>query len=639
MVTGDHPETAGSIATELGLPDTAPVLTGSEIDTLDADGLVDRLTRTHVVARVTPAQKQRIVEVLQGAGRVVAMTGDGANDAAAIRLAQVGVALGTRSSAAARDAADIVVTDDRVETLIDAIAEGRALWGSIREALAVLVGGNLGEIGFTSIASAFSDRAPLHPRQFLLVNLFTDLAPAVGIAVRPPEDTSGAMLREGPDRSLGAALRRDISVRGTATALGATAAWGAARATGTQRHASTVGLAALVGTQLGQTLVAGGWRRPSTLLTVAGSAGVFFATVQTPVVSRFFGSRPLGPLGWSQAVSASVLATAGSQVATRVLAARDDAAAADDRATEAAEGAPSTAPRPRRSVPALEVSREQPAPVAVLGGRGSVARHLVAALRSDGHPVRVVDEDLDARGLGRALAQQAVVLDLRHPLGGEDRAQVAAEERRAALLATAADRAGVHRILHLGPLVDDADLHRAPAPLFARAAGAMALAAGSVPVTELRVGPVWHPDGLLARTVTAAARLPARLPRAVARTRVQPVAVEDLARAVIALLQDPDALPRVVEVGGPEVVSLEELVRRAAEPGRAQRLLRQLPPAVLPTYAALLSRQADGHLPFTLRLLEAARLDQVAHDAERSSGITHLLTTPVDPAAVAAVPA
>jgi cation-transporting P-type ATPase I len=318
MVTGDHPETATSIARELGL-DTDRVLVGVDLDELDDEELTEALETTGVVARVTPAHKVRVVEALQRRGRTVAMTGDGANDAAAIRLADVGVALGERSSPAARDAADIVVTDDRVETLIAAIAEGRALWGSIREALAVLVGGNLGEIGFTSLASLFSRRAPLHPRQFLLVNLFTDLAPAVAIAVRPPHDVATeTLLHEGPDRSLGDALRRDLAIRGTATALGAGAAWGAARLTGTRRRASTVGLAALVGTQLGQTVVAGGWRRPATLATAIGSAAGLVGVIQTPGVSQFFGCRPMGPVGWAQATSAATLATLGSQVASRL---------------------------------------------------------------------------------------------------------------------------------------------------------------------------------------------------------------------------------------------------------------------------------------------------------------------------------
>ncbi|QBI21637.1 HAD family hydrolase [Egibacter rhizosphaerae] len=318
MVTGDHPDTAAAIADELGIG--GRVLTGPEIDALDDEALAARLDEVAVIARVTPAAKVRIVQRLQAGGRAVAMTGDGANDAPAIRLADVGVALGRRATPAARDAADLVVTDDRVETLIDAVTEGRALWGSVREALGVLLGGNLGEIGFTLSSSLFSRRAPISGRQFLLVNLLTDLAPAVAIAVRPPRDRSPeALRREGPSTSLGSALTRSIAVRATATGTAATGAWAAARVTGTAQRAGTVGLVSLVGTQLGQTLLAGGAREPLVVATSAGSLAALAAIVQTPVLSGFFGCRPLGPLGWSQAMTASAVGAVGGHVAGRVL--------------------------------------------------------------------------------------------------------------------------------------------------------------------------------------------------------------------------------------------------------------------------------------------------------------------------------
>jgi cation-transporting P-type ATPase I len=328
MVTGDHPNTAAAIAAELDMGE-GRVLTGTEVDELDDDALAEAVEGVTVFARVTPGHKVRIVQAFQAGGRAVAMTGDGANDAAAIRLADVGVALGERATPAARDAADIVVTDSRIETLIDALIEGRALWGSVREALAVLVGGNLGEIGFTGFASLFSKRAPLSPRQFLLVNLLTDLAPAVAIAIRPPRDTSPERLRhEGPARSLGTALSRDMAVRGTATGAGASAAWVMARLTGGRARADTVGLVALVGTQLGQTMLAGGVREPLVVATGLGSATALAAIVQTPGLSHFFGCRPLGPLDWAQALSAAWTASIASQVGERVLTMRARAVAA-----------------------------------------------------------------------------------------------------------------------------------------------------------------------------------------------------------------------------------------------------------------------------------------------------------------------
>jgi cation-transporting ATPase I len=319
MITGDHPTTAEGIAAELDLLDDTVVLTGPEIDELEDDDLADRLAGTTVCARVTPTHKVRIVRALQHRGRTVAMTGDGSNDAPAIRLADVGIALGTRATTAARNAADVVVSDDRVETIVDAIGEGRTLWASVRDAAAVLVGGNLGEIGFTLGAALLQGGPPLNARQLLLVNMLTDALPAMAIAVRPPADhTVESLLREGPDRSLGEALNRAIAVRAIATASGAFAAWGAAKVTGRPARASSVALVALVGAQLGQTIATGG-RSPFVLGAGIGSAAVLAAIVQTPGVSQLFGCTPLGPVGWGIGLSAAAAATAGSVVLPSVL--------------------------------------------------------------------------------------------------------------------------------------------------------------------------------------------------------------------------------------------------------------------------------------------------------------------------------
>jgi cation-transporting ATPase I len=143
MLTGDHPITAESIGAELGLLD-GEVLTGGQIDAVDDAELVTRVARTSVFARVAPRHKARLVRAFQAAGMVVAITGDGANDAPAIRLADVGIAIGIRRTTAARQAADVVVTNDQIETLVHAVLEGRTLWSSVRDAVAVLLGGNLG---------------------------------------------------------------------------------------------------------------------------------------------------------------------------------------------------------------------------------------------------------------------------------------------------------------------------------------------------------------------------------------------------------------------------------------------------------------------------------------------------------------
>jgi len=328
MVTGDHPSTAEGIAAELEILNGRRVVTGSQLAAMTDSDLDEIITYVSVFARVTPADKVRVVQALQRRGQPVAMTGDGANDAPAIRLADVGIALGDHATPAARRAADMVVTDERIETIVEAIIEGRAMWASLRDALAILLGGNLGEVIFTVGGTAVTGRAPLSARQLLTVNLLTDIAPALAIALRPPPDTTPeALLAEGPDASLGESLERAIAVRAASTAFGAGTAWTVARLTGRRRRASTVALVALVGSQLGQTITIGG-RDPLVLVTSIGSAALLAGIVQTPGVSQFFGCTPLGPIAWSLALGSSVLAT-GAAAASPLLLRRSGPASPD----------------------------------------------------------------------------------------------------------------------------------------------------------------------------------------------------------------------------------------------------------------------------------------------------------------------
>jgi cation-transporting ATPase I len=309
MLTGDHPATAEAVAREVDLLRGRSVITGTELTELSDDELDRRIKSFGVFARVTPAQKVRVVRALQRAGRVVAMVGDGANDAPAIRLSNVGIAIGEGSTSAARAAADIVLTDERIETLVSAVVEGRAMWVSVRDAVSILIGGNLGEIGFTLGAGLIDGRPPLNARQLLLVNLLTDVAPAMAIALRPPTNaTMKSLAQEGPDVSLGRALNRDIASRAIVTTLGASTAWVIGRFTGTRAKANTIGLLALVGSQLGQTMVSGRYSRP-VMITSVTSAALLATIVQTPGLSHLFGCRPLGPVGWATAVGASTAAT------------------------------------------------------------------------------------------------------------------------------------------------------------------------------------------------------------------------------------------------------------------------------------------------------------------------------------------
>lgn len=207
------------------------------------------------------------------------------------------------------------MTDDRIETIVDAIIEGRAMWGSVRDALSILLGGNVGEIVFTVASSLISGRNVLNARQLLLVNLLTDMLPAMAVAVRPPAATSPErLLAEGPEASLATSLTRDIYLRAAVTTAAAGVAWSVGRMTGTQRRADTIGLVALVSAQLFQTLVLGGRDRVVALASL-GSLAVLCLTVSLPGLCRFFGCRPLGPVGWTIALGSAAAATvAGAAV-------------------------------------------------------------------------------------------------------------------------------------------------------------------------------------------------------------------------------------------------------------------------------------------------------------------------------------
>jgi cation-transporting P-type ATPase I len=317
MLTGDHPSTAGAIAAELDLLDDGRVITGPELDALSDQEVEAVVRKAAVFARVSPDHKVRIVAALRRIGRVVAVTGDGANDAAAIRLADVGVALGLRGTNAAKEAADVVVTDDRIETIIDAIVEGRAMWSSVRDAIAMLLGGNLGEIAFTVLTGLLPGGTPLNARQLLLVNLFTDMVPSLALAVREPTTTTpDVLIREGPDASLGPALNRDIVSRGALTAGAGLAAWAGGQLTGiAPRRASTMALVGVVGAQLGQTLVTG-WHNPGVIAASLGSAAALAGVIQTPGLSQFFGCQPIGPVGWAISLGSGTAASLATPLVT-----------------------------------------------------------------------------------------------------------------------------------------------------------------------------------------------------------------------------------------------------------------------------------------------------------------------------------
>ncbi len=201
MITGDHPLTAAAIGSQLGLRGM-DVLTGPEIDALDANALHTRLQSTDVVARASPEHKLRLVAALKADGAQVAMTGDGVNDAPALKAADIGVAMGLRGTDAARAVADLVLGDDNFASVAHAVREGRRLFDNIRKALLFILPTNGGEAGVLLLALLLGWALPVSASQILWINLVTEITLSVALAFEPAEP--GIMRR--PPRVPGAAL-------------------------------------------------------------------------------------------------------------------------------------------------------------------------------------------------------------------------------------------------------------------------------------------------------------------------------------------------------------------------------------------------------------------------------------------------
>lgn len=311
LITGDHPVTAAVIAGELGVSARAgQVITGTDWESMSADERATAVTECSVFARMSPEHKIEVVQTLEGLGLVTAMVGDGANDAAAIRAASVGIGVAAAGSDPARTAADMLLLDGHIEALIDALDEGQQLWRRVQSAVSVLLGGNAGEVVFALVTALLTGRSVLNARQMLLINMLTDALPAAALAVSHHDGTAEIDRDE-------AAMWRAIAVRGASTTTGATLAWLMGSLTGTQRRAATIALIGLVSTQLAQTLADS--HGPLVVSTAAGSFLVLAAVVSTPGLSQVFGCTPVDPLGWGQAFAATAVASMLSLYAPTLL--------------------------------------------------------------------------------------------------------------------------------------------------------------------------------------------------------------------------------------------------------------------------------------------------------------------------------
>lgn len=330
MITGDHPKTAARIAADLGIADAgSPALTGAEIDALDEAAFADAVRRTSVYARVAPAHKLRIVDALQADGNIVAMTGDGVNDAPALKAADIGIAMGVTGTEVTKEAAKMILADDNFATIVEAVREGRAILDNIRKFLRYLLSSNMGEvltvflgvvgagvIGLRSTDAAASGAVvlPLLATQLLWINLITDSAPALAMGVdAPTDDLMARKPRHVNDRLIDARMWASVIQTGVVIALVSLLTMdfylpdGLIAGAGDLTTARTAGFTVLVFTSLFTCFTARSdttsafanlFANPWLWSAVALSLLLQVAVVHVPFLNIAFGTAPLSPQQW-----------------------------------------------------------------------------------------------------------------------------------------------------------------------------------------------------------------------------------------------------------------------------------------------------------------------------------------------------
>jgi Ca2+-transporting ATPase len=319
MMTGDQRLTAVAVARQLGLTDSDEgALDGRELATLDEPTLTERLAHTGVFNRVSPADKLRIVEALQGRGDIVAMLGDGVNDAAALKKADIGVAMGRRGTDVAKEAADVVLADDRFSTVAAAIEEGRVIFDNIRKFVFYLFSCNLAEVLILLVAGLTGLPLPLLPLQILWLNLVTDTFPALALAVEPSE---GEVMRRPPrdpdEAILSPGFLGQIALYATLIAGSTLGAFVVALERGPQERAITIAFVTLA---LAQAFHLGNARSASAVLSprraganrwalgaLALVVGLQLAAVYVPALAAILRVVPLALADWSIVLPAALL--------------------------------------------------------------------------------------------------------------------------------------------------------------------------------------------------------------------------------------------------------------------------------------------------------------------------------------------
>lgn len=313
MITGDQSPTAYAIAKELNLSRDRQleILDSSDLAQVDPDKLQALCERVDVFARISPADKLQIVQALQAKGKIVAMTGDGINDTPALKAANVGVAMGSGKADVVKEVADVVIEDDQLETMINAVSRGRTIYSNIRKSVHFLLSTNLSEIMVTTIATGIGLREPLNTMQLLWLNLVSDIFPGLALAMEPPEPEILNRSPRDPDQPI---IKRSDFERialesGVISASALTAySYGLVKY-GQQPQASTILFMSLT---LGQVLHTVSCRSETHSIfdreklppnpyvdgAIVGSAGLQLLPLFIPGLGNILQLAPLDPLDW-----------------------------------------------------------------------------------------------------------------------------------------------------------------------------------------------------------------------------------------------------------------------------------------------------------------------------------------------------
>jgi Ca2+-transporting ATPase len=322
MITGDHALTARAVGAEIGLLEGERVLTGAEIAVMSDGDLYDAVPDVRIYARVDPEHKLRIIEALKRRGHIVAMTGDGVNDAPALKRADIGVAMGLIGTDVSREAADMVLADDNFATIVEAVRQGRVVFDNLRKFILFLISCNISEVAIVFTTALLSPQPALLPLQLLWINLVTDGLPALALGVDP--GSVGVMERSprGAGESiLTPKVQSRVVVQGILITLGALAMYlgvssGIIPVDG-QAHAQTMLFTTIV---LSQLLHAFNFRSETRTVfrleslrnhwlnaAFAGSMALHALVIYVPPLQRLFHTQALGILDWVAVIAASCI--------------------------------------------------------------------------------------------------------------------------------------------------------------------------------------------------------------------------------------------------------------------------------------------------------------------------------------------